>query len=181
MSYRPEYLAACARVARDHRLDDHAATLLAVAGPAAFAGQVPAQVPEPDAAAAVHMGWLQDLAGHDAGLAGRLVEEGWLAWKTSRGWSHDPEGRHPVTGRAQPSRQLWVTARTVGEIGPALHDLFVEGLGNVRRKSETGPALLREGYRARYEEGMALGRDGFIERLAAMAAPDAEVGAALAP
>lgn len=181
MSYRPDYLDACGRVARALSLSGEETGLLAVAGPSAFTGQVSAQVPEADVGAALRMGWIKDRSDHDAGHVGRLVEEGYLAWRTSRGWSHDPEGRHPTTGRSQPSRQLWLTDRTVEEIGPALYRLFLEGLESVRAKAESGPALLREGYLARLREGLALDEVGFLERLTATAAPVPEAVGAPSP
>ena len=181
MSYHPDYRAACRRVSAAAALPPDEAALVAVVGPSFFAGQVSAQVPEPDVAAAVHMGWLKDRGDHDAGLVGRLVDEGYLAWKTSRGWSHDPEGRHPVTGKAQPSRQLWMTGRTVEEVGPALHLMFREGLEAVRRKAETGPQLLREAYLARHRDGVALDEAAFLGRLSALAAPAPEPAAGMVP
>lgn len=165
-----DYLAACRKAAREHGLSPDLERLLILVAPLFARGQFAAQVPAHDAGdeafarAVAGRGCIGDV------VAG-LVEEGRLAWKTSRGWSHDPEGRNPATGRAQPSRMLWVTRDTVDELSPALHALYVDGAEEIRRKAETSPAYLRESYMARYVKAKATSADEFHAVLSAAAAP----------
>ncbi len=140
-----------------------------------FTPQVPS-LPDDDA-------FSRAVAGRDriGDVVAGWIEDGRLACKTSRGWSHDPEGRNPTTGRAQPSRVLWLTQAAVEELSPALHALYVGGAEEIRRKAEASPAYLRDGYMARYAKAKATSTDEFRDVLMDAAAPVPDHAAVATP